>query len=498
MFHHFFGKSKTKSREGFRPRLESLEDRTVPATLPAGFREATIASGLLKPTAMEIAPDGRIFVTQQDGAVRVIKNGQLLATPFTTFTDINSEGERGVLGVTFDPNFASNHFVYVYHTTTQGSIHNRVSRFVANGDVAQAGSETTILDLDTLNAANHNGGAIHFGKDGKLYVAVGDNASGSFPSQRLDSRFGKMLRINADGSIPTDNPFYTTTSGVNRSIWAYGLRNPFTFAVQPRTGRIFINDVGTSTYEEINDGRAGGNYGYITTEGPTTDPRFISPIFYYAHGYTATTGHAITGGAFYNTNTPAFPRAYYGTYFYTDLVTGWIRSFNPTSRVSSAFATGLSAPVDLKVGMNDGLLYYLVRGSGDNTGALVAIRFVKPDLNWSRGGLGLPSSVNAGTAFHLVRTYTVNGTAFASDFRIRYVASTDSIIGNADDFFVGLETVTSATAKSPGLRSELSPAISINRRGTFHIIAVLDSLNEIPETLKTNNVFISSATVRVS
>ena len=122
-------------------------------------------------------------------------------------------------------------------------VHNRVSRFTANGDVAVAGSEVPILELDNLSGAtNHNGGAIHFGPDGKLYIAVGENANGA-NSQTLSNPLGKVLRINSDGTIPSDNPFFNTT-GARKEIWALGLRNPFTFAFQPGTGRLFINDVG--------------------------------------------------------------------------------------------------------------------------------------------------------------------------------------------------------------------------------------------------------------
>ena len=148
------------------------------ASLPAGFNEAQVGSNLnAAPTAMEIAPDGRFFICTQGGQLRVIKNGTLLPTPFVSLS-VDSSGERGLLGVAFDPNFAANNFVYVYYTTTSPSVHNRISRFTANGDVAVAGSEVVLVDLDNLsNATNHNGGAIHFGPDGKLYVAVGENAT---------------------------------------------------------------------------------------------------------------------------------------------------------------------------------------------------------------------------------------------------------------------------------------------------------------------------------
>jgi len=264
------------------------------ATLPTGFTETQVATGLSNATAMEFAPDGRLFVCQQSGELRVIKNGILLSTPFLSLA-VDSSGERGLLGVAFDPNFPTNKFVYVYYTNgTSSPRHNQVSRFTANGDVAVANSEVVILTLDNLSSAtNHNGGAIHFGPDGKLYVAVGENANGA-NSQTLSNRLGKILRINSDGSIPADNPFFNTAAGLNKSIWSLGLRNPFTFAFQQNTSRMFINDVGQSTWEEINDGIAGSNYGWPTTEGPTTNPSFRAPIFAYGRSPSDTGGCAIT------------------------------------------------------------------------------------------------------------------------------------------------------------------------------------------------------------
>jgi glucose/arabinose dehydrogenase len=333
---------------------------TSAATLPAGFSETQI-SGLSSPTAFAVAPDGRLFVCQQGGQLRVIKNGTLLATPFLTVA-VDPAGERGLLGVAFDPNFQQNQFVYIYYTTSSSPRHNRVSRFMANGDVAVAGSELVILDLENLSSAtNHNGGAIHFGPDGKLYVAVGDNANGA-NSQTLNNRLGKMLRINSDGSIPGDNPFFNTATGLNRSIWALGLRNPFTFAFQPGSTRMFINDVGQNTWEEINDGIAASNYGWPSTEGSTSNPAFRSPLLSYGHGNGPTTGCAIAGGAFYNPSVVQFPSSFIGKYFFADLCSGWIRLMDPATNTAEGFATGISQPVDIKVS-SDGSLYYLARGS---------------------------------------------------------------------------------------------------------------------------------------
>jgi hypothetical protein len=194
-------------------------------------------------------------------------------------------------------------------------------------------------------------------------VAVGENAVAA-NAQTLSNRLGKFLRINSDGSIPTDNPFFNTASGVNRSIWALGLRNPFTFAFQPGTGRMFINDVGAGTWEEINDGLAGANYGWPSCEGNCSPPNpgFRNPLFQYGHGTGPTTGCAISGGAFYNPATVQFPANYAGKYFFADLCSGWIRVLDPSNNTPADFASGISNPVDLKV-TPDGSLYYLARGS---------------------------------------------------------------------------------------------------------------------------------------
>jgi glucose/arabinose dehydrogenase len=340
------------------------------ATLPAGFVEIQVAGGLASPTAMQFAPDGRLFVAEQAGRLRVIKDGVLLPTPFVSVT-VSSAGERGLLGIAFDPAFSSNHFLYLYYTATAPTVHNRISRFTANGDVAVAGSEVVIFDLDNLSAAtNHNGGALAFGPDGKLYAAVGENANGA-NAQTLTNLLGKILRINADGTIPADNPFSTAATGRNRAIWAMGLRNPFTFAFNPGGGPLmFLNDVGESTWEEIDDGIGGANYGWPTTEGPTTDPRFVAPRYAYDHSQGAC---AISGGAFYSPLTVQFPADYVNDYFFADFCGGWIRKLDPVEgNAVVTFATGIASPVDLKVG-EDGSLYYLARGAGAATGVVYRI-----------------------------------------------------------------------------------------------------------------------------
>jgi glucose/arabinose dehydrogenase len=345
------------------------------ATLPPNFARSQVVGGLASPTAMEFAPDGRLFVAEQRGTLRVVKTGGNLATFLDISGRVDSAGERGLLGVAFDPSFSNNHYVYLYYTrraTGTTPAHNRVIRVTARGDKAVTGSEKLILRLNNLSSAtNHNGGAIHFGGDGKLYVAVGDNAN-SGNAQSLRTLKGKMLRINKDGTIPRYNPFYKRATGTNRAIWALGLRNPFSFAIQPHSGKVFINDVGEQRWEEINRGAAGANYGWPRYEGPESDPKYRNPVFAYRQGSTKTTGCAITGGAFYNPPTRQFPSGYVGDYFFADFCGGWIRRLDGATGDVSGFATGLSMPVDLKVSKGGGL-YYLSRGGGK--GSVGRIRY---------------------------------------------------------------------------------------------------------------------------
>jgi glucose/arabinose dehydrogenase len=332
------------------------------ATVPSLFAELTITTGLGTPTSMEIAPDGRIFVCDQAGKVNVVKPG---TSGFTTFINLNLgiTGERGLLGIAFDPDFANTHYVYLYYTVSND--HNRVSRYKESNGVA--GSEEQLFNLPKLGQIYHNGGAIHFGADGKLYIAVGDNKTNA-PARSTSSTLGKILRINRDGTIPTDNPFYTSASGGNRAIWMKGMRNPFTFAFQPGTGRLFVNDVGEATWEEIDEGVKGADYGWPDAEGSTSNNGSKLPFFTYKSdgttgGSASLTGKecAIIGGAFYNPSTSRFPSDYTGDYFFCDYCAGWIKRIDVSTKSISGFATGLSSPVDLKVS-KDGYLYYLQHG----------------------------------------------------------------------------------------------------------------------------------------
>lgn len=334
--------------------------------LPEGFVMApygAVLPGLA--TNLAFAPDGRLFVTLKGGSIRVIGDGQLLAGEFARLT-VDEDGERGLLGIAFHPDFEVNGWVYVHYLTTDGGTsHARIARFTADGDVAAGNAEVLVVFPADQNIF-HNGGEIHFGPDGKLYVAIGDDVTPEH-SQNLGNVFGKLLRFNDDGSVPTDNPFYGSTTGLARAIWALGLRNPFTFAFQPGTGRIFVNDVGGFRWEEVNEVFRGANYGWPDFEGPTNDPRFTSPLFVYEPHAGLVRGSSIVGAAFYDPPVASFPDAYGGSYFFGDYVANWVHRLDPGNgnavyRFASMPGGEGAGVTGLTVGP-DGALYVLVANS---------------------------------------------------------------------------------------------------------------------------------------
>jgi glucose/arabinose dehydrogenase len=320
--------------------------------LPNGYTATTVASGLDRAVALAATADGRIFITQQSGAARVVQNGALLGTNLFTL-GVDSSGERGLLGIAVSPNFGTDGYVYAYHTVPAASgnpAFNQVSRFQVSGNVA--GSPTPIIQLSNLSTAtNHNGGAIHFGPDGMLYVSTGDAATPS-NSQTLNNTHGKILRYNPDGSIPNTNPFFNT-AGAQQAIYQLGLRNPFTFAFQPGTGALYANDVGQNAWEEINSGAAGANFGWPGTEGDFNQasfPNFTRPLYAYSHGSGPLQGFAIAGGAFQDNR-----------YYFGDFSRGWVNYLNTGTNAVSTFGTGFGNVVDLMPNITGQGFYVLSR-----------------------------------------------------------------------------------------------------------------------------------------
>jgi glucose/arabinose dehydrogenase len=346
-------------------RFESLEERRLLAVVPEGFTETTVAAQLSSPTALDIAPDGRVFVAQQNGVIRVIEDDVLLPQMFGQVA-ADGSGERGLQGITFDPHFEHNGFIYLYYTASQPQSHNVVSRVTALGNEMVPGSEEILFELPNLSTLGnpiwHMGGSIQVGPDEMLYVAIGDHQSSNL-AQNMNSLMGKILRIGTDGSIPTDNPFYNSTTGDNRAIWALGLRNPFTTIFDPASDRFYINDVGQGSWEEVNAGASGRNFGWPTTEGNFNQaqfPNFTPPV----HAYSHSVGCAITGGAFYSPVTQQFPSEYEGNYFFAEFCNGEIRMFDPDAPANvTTFLSDADFPIGIDVTPN-GTMYYMERGVG--------------------------------------------------------------------------------------------------------------------------------------
>lgn len=335
------------------------------AQLPPGFVEEQIAQGL-DPTTMAITPDGRVLIAEKNGRISVVENGELLPGSFLEI-EVDNFNERGLSGLVLDPNFELNNHYYVFYTVPGGN-YNRISRFTANGNYTLPDSEDVLMELAPLSGTIHNGGAMCFGPDGKLYIAVGDGADPE-NGQDLNTTLGKILRINPDGSIPQDNPFYNELSGQARAIYAYGFRNPFTMAVDPTDGRLYANDVGSSLFEEVNAIVAGGNYGWALQEGYGTPP---FPTDYQAplHAYSHDVGCSVIGAAFYRPQQLQFPPEYLGRYFFADYCEGIIWTLAPGSAAPpEVFATDIQRPIAMATAP-DGSLYYLERrglGGGSPT-----------------------------------------------------------------------------------------------------------------------------------
>ncbi|HMJ71434.1 MAG TPA: PQQ-dependent sugar dehydrogenase [Cyclobacteriaceae bacterium] len=344
----------------------TLSTGLIAGTLPPGFAETLLAQGL-DPTDILITPDGRIFITIKSGKVVILENDVLLTTPLIDIESaVDNFNERGLGHIVLDPGFGTNGFFYLYYTVKEGN-HNRVSRFTATGNTADPASETIILDIDPMVGSVHNGGDMAFGPDGKLYIATGEG-SNSNAANSLLTNLGKILRINADGTIPTDNPFEGSALGKNKAIYALGLRNPYSMDMDPHNGALMVSDVGGALWEEVNRVEAGRNYGWPSIEGRRTDQAipgpgpYVDPLYAYPHGNGIDAGCAIVGAALYMPQTNQFPEEYYGKFFFADYCNGYIKYIDPVDPSAvSVFATGVDRPLAILF-TSDGTMYYVARG----------------------------------------------------------------------------------------------------------------------------------------
>ncbi|MGI8910976.1 MAG: PQQ-dependent sugar dehydrogenase, partial [Rubrobacteraceae bacterium] len=400
--------------------LTKLAEPTEPAavTLPAGFTDGLVAS-VASPTALAFTPDVRMLITTQTRRLLIYQNGTLRGTALDISSRVCSNSERGLLGIAVDPDFASNQYIYVYYTykkhgvceqNTSMSPVNRVSRFTMTGDTA--GGEQVLVDNIPSPNGNHNAGDVHFGKDGYLYISVGDGgcdyagnsgcAGENDASRDKHVLVGKVLRITRNGGIPETNPYAATggvcaaagrtTNGTQcKETFASGLRNPFRMAFDPDTTdatdatgtSFFINDVGQNAWEEIDRGASGVDYGWNVREGfcangstrncRATPEAVVNGITDPIHAYSHSTGcSSVTGGAFVP-DASNWPAQYDGSYLYGDYVCG--RMFNLTPRSGGGFdrttflsGLGRGGPTTMTFGPyggNQALYYTTYTGGGE-------------------------------------------------------------------------------------------------------------------------------------
>ncbi len=304
------------------------------------------ASGFSSPVDLQNAGDDRLFVVEQGGRIRILNaDGTINSTPFLNIDPIvNSGGERGLLGLAFHPDYATNGYFYVYYTDTSNDT--QISRFsvsTTNPDLADPGSELPMLDF-SQPFTNHNGGSLQFGPDGMLYVGSGDGGSGGDPgnrAQNLTTYLGKILRLDVDAAapyIPTDNPYVSDSSALDE-IWAYGIRNPWRFSFDASTGDLWIADVGQGNREEINKEDptdAPLNYGWRCYEGNapfnTAGCPAVSTLTFPAAEYTHSGGRcSITGGYVYRGTEYS---TLDGLYFFADVCSGEIGTVDSSDNLT--------------------------------------------------------------------------------------------------------------------------------------------------------------------
>jgi glucose/arabinose dehydrogenase len=390
--------------------IRAAEPERAPATSAAGaFQNQILISGVFQlPTGVKFLPDGTLLVLELGGKIWRVSGvtWDVSPTPFLLIGNIGTvNGQQGLMDLVLDPDFSSNRYYYVFYTLGSPN-RDRASRFTATADLAgtEPGSELVVYEDPQDANAEHHGGALNFGNDGKLYVTTGEHFNAN-DAQSLTSPRGKVLRFNKDGTVPADNPFYDGPGPNVDAIWALGLRNPYRASYDSVTGRLYIGDVGgnvnATAREELNVGAAGANFGWPSCEGAScTDGAHVytSPLFSYGHDdalHPLPGGRdaCITGGFVYRGS--QFPSEYYGNYFFADYSQNWIKrlTLDAGGAVTGVFnfepvdgsSDGDSGDI---VGLTpgpDGALYYVDLGYSDTTyttgvSKIRRIRYVANDL----------------------------------------------------------------------------------------------------------------------
>lgn len=357
--------------------------------LPPGFKAEVIVGGLEWPTTFAFAPDGRIFIAEKAGRVKIWKDGITYAQPLLDITDeVNNFVDRGLIGMALDPNFAENGWIYLFYTwdapgekkDSDGPRRGRLVRYTVEGDVADPESAFVLLDDHWSYTQNHSVGTLKFDRQGYLWASMGEGALSADPgqlalkAQAIDNLQGKIIRIDPrTGEGVPGNPFFDPQNpkSARSRVWAYGFRNPFRFALHPETQLPYVGDVGWNTYESLMIATPGANFGWPCVEGPVDVPRFQrDPVCQGVNAKTSTpkahTYHhnnqnaSVTAGDF-NTG-DHFPAEMKGNFFWGDYSTQklWRTVLDAQGRFKETlvFAENMGEPVDIQFGP-DGALWYL-------------------------------------------------------------------------------------------------------------------------------------------
>lgn len=437
--------------------------------LPAGFVDEVVVGGIESPAGFEFAPDGRLFFSERiTGTLRTAEydgpsdTWMVEPTPYAFF-DVPVDGggapeahrSAGLRDFAFDPAFGSNGYVYVFYMK-HNPRQNRVVRIEQDPfDARQAlPGETLLLDVpfnSTSSSGSHNGGAVDFGADGRLYVATGDGWNGGDGVQSLSTYTGKVFRLEPDGTIPADNPFYASAVGPLRAIYALGLRNPYSMTFNPTSGLLYVNEANGANKTNILRLEAGANYGHQGYTGIGTS----TGAWHSSYGGGGAKDKLITGGAWYSGASGTLPADYAGRLFVCHWGSnassvGVIRTIaSETDLTTELFADNVDKPVTIRVGP-DGHLYYMETTYETSTGAIHRIRFT------GQAAAGTPEiAPPAGTYFGSVDVTIGSETAGAT---IHYTTDGSEPTGSSPLYEGPLTRTETTTIRARAFRPDLDPS----------------------------------------
>lgn len=440
--------------------------------LPPGFAKKQLANGLKNPSVFAFAPNGDIYVGEQPGAILIYRNGAILPTPVVTL-NTDGSGEKGLLGLALDPNFATNGYMYVSYTTLDE--HAQLSRLTVQNDTANLASEKVYLKGNQLQNPHHSANDLRIGPDGKLWWTVGDNVPSISNAETLTNIYGKILRFNLDGTIPSDNPFLNIPGAVP-AIYAYGLRNPFRFTFLPN-GKAMAEDTGSSYWEELNTIQPGGNYGWDFYEGNCGSCGYINPA--YAYGHLPTDGAASAIAAYSGS---VFPKQYDQVVFFGDYNRGDIEavSFDPTYNTEisdNVFDSSAGTIADLQEGP-DGNLYFVSIFEGTfseiyPTGPFPPVAAASASPNAGMPSLAVQfSSTGSSDPYGLPLTYSWDfgdGSPVSTDPNPSHTYATNATYTATLTVSNGTQTGTATTqvvvGNTPPSASITSPAVNATYNG---------------------------------